>query len=271
MPSSDSRVTEVREISKSKMTSRRTFLKGAAATGAVAAMYVAPKFSSVHSSPAYASITGLTPCLEYIDFDTIGGLSAGDRIGTHPVWNHLAAVVTGTQPWSGSGVTVETLKRDQTAFHPYGAMIFDSDNPTGGDTDLKTPNAAGHITNVTAQHNILIVSEEGDATDPDDDAGGGTIVLQFSTPRVLDSIELIDIDDGNTILQTRLYAYSGQADLTTPGFSFPGVGLIGSSVNVPDVGNNSWQTVPFSRSGVRELRIRFKSSGAISRINFVCP
>ena len=43
---------------KKSLTTRRTFLKAAAATGAVAAMYTVPKISSVHSRPAYAGVTG---------------------------------------------------------------------------------------------------------------------------------------------------------------------------------------------------------------------
>jgi len=46
------------ESSKSKIATRRTFLKGTAAAGAIAAMYAVPKFSSVHARPAYAGVTG---------------------------------------------------------------------------------------------------------------------------------------------------------------------------------------------------------------------
>ena len=43
------------ESSGTKIATRRTFLKGVAATGAVAAMYTVPKFTSVHAGPAYAT------------------------------------------------------------------------------------------------------------------------------------------------------------------------------------------------------------------------
>ena len=52
------------------------------------------------------------------------------------------------------------------------AMIFDSANPTGGDTDLASATAGL----------ILIISEDGDSSDPDDDASGGTFIFDFDTP-----------------------------------------------------------------------------------------
>lgn len=259
-------------------------MKGAAATGAFAVMYAAPRFHSFGPKPAYATITGSTPCLSFIDFDTIGNLSAGDRIGTYrKQYVSGSWVVTtipgGLQPWSAYGVTVETLKPSQRYFHKKGAMIFDSADPTGGDTDLETPGY--HPSNTLHRKNILIISEDGDTSDPDDDARGGVIVFQFDTPRKVTSVEMIDIDDGNSTYQTRIRAFSSQADLTSPGFSVGEPGGLLKSKDVPDEGDNSWQEVFLSAtvadpnnktpvSGVYELRIRFKSSGAISKINFDC-
>ena len=179
----------------------------------------------------------------------------------------------GLQPWTAFDLTVETLTRSQTNFDCNGAMIFDSANPTGGDSDLKTPNPAGHATNVTAQKNILIVSEDGDTGDPDNDASGGVIVFWFDTPRIIKAVELIDIDDGNSTYQTRIRTYStvSSLSLTSLALGDP-YGTTGTSTtDIPDVGDSSWQTVAVNKSGVRELRIRFKSSGAIARIDFDCP
>ena len=46
-------------------------------------------------------------------------------------------------------------------------MIFDTANPTGGDQDLASDTLG----------NVLILSEDGDSTDPDDNATGGTFIL----------------------------------------------------------------------------------------------
>ena len=89
---------------------------------------------------------------------------------------------------------------------------------------------------------------------------------------MVERIDDIDIDDGNTV-RTRIRAYSAVTDLTAPGFTFgepPAATLLKSEL-VPDGGDNSWQKIAFAQSGVRELRMRFKSSGAISRIDFDCP
>lgn len=272
------------ETAKKSLTSRRTFLKVAAATGAVSAMYAVPRFTSFGPRPAYASITGGTLCLSVIDFDAIGGLDSGDRIGNRigedlggwpKDWGDIS-MPSGQQPWSAFGVSVDTVNRAETHLHEHGAMIFKSSdadgNPTysGGDADLQTPGY--HATNTVPRYNILIVSEHGNSSNPDDDAQGGVIVFQFVDAVEIASIDMIDIDDGNTV-RTRLSAYSNAVDLTaTPPTPF---GLIGTHVDVSgeegSSWDNSWQNVPFSRTGVRELRIRFKSSGAVSKINFVCP
>ncbi|MCH7970812.1 MAG: hypothetical protein IH960_07195 [Chloroflexi bacterium] len=246
-------------------------MKVAAATGAVATLYAAPRFNSFGPKPAYASITGVIPCLSFIDFDTIGGLGAGDKIGTNN---------SGLQPWSGFGVTVESLLRDQSAFHPFGGMIFNSAIPTGSDADLRTPSITGGIDNTVARFNVLIISEDGVSSPitgptggPDDDAAGGVIVFQFNTPRKLTSIGLLDIDlneGGNSGIQTRISAYDTAPDLTVSTADHVD-DLISSAFDVTGLGNNSWQTVPFVRAGVRELRIRFRNSGAIGRIDFDCP
>ena len=67
------------------------------------------------------------------------------------------------------------------------AMIFDSANPTGGDTDLATAN----------EGMILIISEDGDSSDPDDDAQGGTLTFDFATPQFIDNVTLLDIQTNN--------------------------------------------------------------------------
>ena len=46
-------------------------------------------------------------------------------------------------------------------------MIFDTANPTGGDSDLASDTLG----------NVLILSEDGDSTNPDDNDTGGILVV----------------------------------------------------------------------------------------------
>ena len=71
----------------------------------------------------------------------------------------------------------------------FGVMIFDTNNPTGGDDDL----GAGI-------GNALIISEDGDSSDPDDNAAGGTISIEFDELVAVTGVGLLDIDEeGGTI------------------------------------------------------------------------
>ena len=81
------------------------------------------------------------------------------------------------------GVTI-SAQRDTNNTAENDAMIFDSANPTGGDSDLAT----------ASQGNILIISEDNDSSDPDD-AVGGEIVFDFDYPSDLYDIKLIDIEE----------------------------------------------------------------------------
>ena len=71
----------------------------------------------------------------------------------------------------------------------FGVMVFDTNNPTGEDYDL-----AAEI------GNVLIISEDGDTSDPDDDAAGGIINIEFDEPSTIEAIGLLDIEEtGGTI------------------------------------------------------------------------
>lgn len=82
---------------------------------------------------------------------------------------------------------------------PHCEMIFDgtcSGGCTGGDPDLLFP----------AQGNILIITEDGDADDPDDEARGGTFIFDFTSLGAgtvsVRSIALLDIDESDQAVVT---------------------------------------------------------------------
>ncbi|MEM1313181.1 MAG: pilus assembly protein TadG-related protein [Pseudomonadota bacterium] len=72
------------------------------------------------------------------------------------------------------------------------AMLFDTANITGGDSDLAS----------TQFGNVLIVSEDGDANDPDDEAKGGWLVFNFGVETRIKSVLVFDTEMGGVI---RLY------------------------------------------------------------------
>ena len=175
----------------------------------------------------------------------------------------LAAGTVITDQYSGFGITVST----NNAAKP--AMIFDSSSPTGGDSDLGTPNqdfggpgvgaggAAGTVgENAFAEGNILIITEDGDSSDPDDNAGGGILIFDFATPYQVASVTMIDIESSSENYEVRAYDSSGA--------------LI-TSVAMQGTGNNSRELVNVNAVNVSRLEIVLSGSGGVANIDIVCP
>lgn len=68
-------------------------------------------------------------------------------------------------------------------------MIFDSARPTGNDRDLATRNLK----------KVLILSEDGDASDPDDNAGGGTFIFEFAREAKVKKLTFLDTEKASTV------------------------------------------------------------------------
>jgi len=180
-----------------------------------------------------------------VDFDTdLGGspLAAGSII---------------TNQLAGMTVSANNFARNHDA-----AIIFDTANPTGGDTDLATPGY--HATNTVALGNVLILAENIRDNDtnglvdvPDDEAArpAGWIQFDLVNPATSAEIMLIDMEEvGGTI-----------------DFSF-GATPIGS-INIPALGDNSVQTLGFGggqSAGVFDrIRVNLPGSGAIGSVSTV--
>lgn len=70
------------------------------------------------------------------------------------------------------------------------AMVFDSHNPTGGDWDLGV-----------RRGNLLMISEDGDASDPDDNARGGKLILTAkNNVTVFRKVVLVDVEEGARVI-----------------------------------------------------------------------
>jgi hypothetical protein len=72
------------------------------------------------------------------------------------------------------------------------AMIFDTSNPTGGDSDLHTTNLG----------KALIISEDGDSNDPDDNGGGGTLTFTFDSATSVENLTFLDNEEGARVIFT---------------------------------------------------------------------
>jgi Ca2+-binding RTX toxin-like protein len=120
------------------------------------------------------------------------------------------------------------------------AMIFDTSNPTGGDSDLATSNLG----------NVLIISEDGDSSDPDDNGGGGTFTFTFDNSTSVENLTFLDNEEGAFV---RFYDQAGQ--------------LI-SSQWVDGTSNNSQDIVNFNVDGVYSMEVELCGSGAIDNLTF---
>ena len=155
------------------------------------------------------------------------------------------------------GVTVSAVNNNNN--HPDRAILFDTANPTGGDTDLATPGT--HATNNLARGMVLIIAEndigiagDGIVDNPDDESAGGILRLVFDADRTFRSATVLDIDAGEPA-SIELFD-AGGAHLG----SFPFTPL----------GNNSIETVVGDVDGVRRLELHMTGSGALADVS-TCP
>jgi hypothetical protein len=142
-------------------------------------------------------------------------------------------------------------------------MVFDSTctpGPTGGDPDLCVP----------GQGNVLIVSEDGEAGDPDDNAGGFQITIDFTDLETgsvnLQNLKGVDVDPNEKM---RFQAFNATGGLVAESF------ICGANVSDPDCddtvvsGDNTVASVfPDLVEDVAILTIDHDSSGAIDDIGF---
>ena len=126
----------------------------------------------------------------------------------------------------------------------FGAMLFDTNNTTGGNFDLSAQNLG----------NVLIISEDGDSRDPDDSAAGGTISFEFEKLAKVTGVGLLDIDErGSTI-----------------SFFDDDSSLI-KTVEIENLGNNSFQELALDVEGVARMDINLAGSGAVTELEFLVP
>lgn len=166
-----------------------------------------------------------------------------------------------TDAYLSWGVSISVVESDGVT--PGVAAIFDSSNPTGGDSDLGTPSAMfggpgvgnGGWSNSNSLYGLLIKAENtGDADgdglidDPDDDASGGWFHFDFAEDMCVQGTKVIDIEANEAPAHIVMKDAAGMV-----------VGERWSS----NYGNNSAEYIALGECGVRQLKIGLASSGAI--------
>lgn len=177
-------------------------------------------------------------CPTRINFDTsLTGVPLGLQAGT---------VVTDQFEVFGMHVSADS-------FGPHDqAILFDTNAPTGGDTDLGAAEVGL----------VLVIAEDledadgdGIVDDPDDEIAGGILVVEFEDPVRWDGATVLDIDFDES---ATFFAFDSDGDLIT-------------AVPVPPMGDGSVQTVlPPPVEGVQRLELHLSSSGALGEI-LLCP
>ncbi|MEO1638362.1 MAG: Hint domain-containing protein [Pseudomonadota bacterium] len=173
--------------------------------------------------------------------DIINGAGGADIIyGDNPDFdgvldfNDLATGDIVLNQYIESGVRVSSFNPDNQV------MVFDSDNPTGGDADL----------GLTGVGNILILSEDGDSSDPDDNASGGTFVFEFIGPATVNSLDFVD---QGTNTEIRLYDEDGN---------------LLSEIDVPAGADNTLITQAINVSGVFRIEVTLEGGGAVTNLSY---
>lgn len=124
----------------------------------------------------------------------------------------------------------------------FGVMVFDTNNPTGGDYDLATEDLG----------NVLIVSEDGDSSDPDDDAAGGTIKIEFDEASTVTSIGLLDIEESGGFVEF----FDAESNI-----------IDGLEIE-PFTNGRSFELYPVITSGISYIELNLLGSGALTSIDF---
>ena len=154
------------------------------------------------------------------------------------------------------------------ASHPDKAIIFDSNNPTGGDNDLGRPWKTGNLPSNTDLGNIIIIAEDdvdsngdGLVDDPDDEAQGGKIIFQSSNSCSTLGFTLIDFEEKEGNSGTLVIILESGGSVNIPFKDFKGVSYGDNSANAV--------SIPAEDIGgtFKRVEFHFNGSGAIDNVH----
>ena len=168
------------------------------------------------------------------------------------------------------GVSINGVNVDYNPHEQNLGTIFDTNNYTGGDSDLAAPFSNSHGLGNLNPGNVLIIHEHPSecsngttCTDPDDEGSrpAGYFDIVFADAVTLQSIDFFDIETGEN---------GSTPNNAIKLFGFGGLEIMANTFYTPDTGgNNTWDRLVFNVDGVKSMRINMGGSGAIDNINFV--
>lgn len=147
----------------------------------------------------------------------------------------LAAGTLITDQYENLGLTI-------SASTEFGAMLFDTNNPTGEDYDLGASDLG----------NVLIISEDGDISDPDDNARGGTISFEWDTEVDITGVNLLDIDEPGSSIT---FFDDNSHEIAT--------------LEIPELEDNGFQQLGFDVENVAQMDVFLAGSGAVTAVDFI--
>lgn len=166
--------------------------------------------------------------------------------------------------YAGMGVTISAIS---TGAAPDVAVIFDSNNPTGGDNDLGAPFSSSNpqLSDDYRPGNLLILQENNpcsatSCTTPDDNANGGRIIFDFDSPVNLVSLDVFDIEGNESGGQAKLWMFA--SDVNGDPLAIWEVPVTG--------GDNTWGEILFDgeANNIGRLGVYLVGSGAIDNLEF---
>ncbi|MDJ0590378.1 MAG: beta-propeller fold lactonase family protein [Pleurocapsa sp. MO_226.B13] len=176
---------------------------------------------------------------ENIQFAVFPAVSDADpplsQITVYFEGDDLVAGTIITEQYSDLGLTISTSSE-------FGAMLFDTNHPTGEDFDLAAADLG----------NVLIISENNDASDPDDRAHGGILTFEWDTEVDITGVDLLDIDEPGSSIT--FFDDDSRAIAT---------------LEIPELENNSFQQLGFDVENVARMDISLAGSGAVTAVDFI--
>ena len=139
---------------------------------------------------------------------------------------------------------------------PSEVIIFDTDKTGTPDPDLQLNNKHWKLL-ILPEKNTAIDSDGDDHIDnPNDAAAGGTISIELTTPKYLQSFVIVDHE--NDLANSKAIAYDSANN------------QIGAAVTLPDTGNGGFATVFMNKANVKRLDVTYMDSGGITNIDLKC-